>query len=689
MRRHITNSSALKFTQIHFENHLFAKFRQPLKYENPARVIGLVLIFVVFTLRLQAQRAQPGIHPNALDIATHTCAHSKQSAHQHSIRHKTAGVFSGAGRMFDLQAVNLRFDVQPDTAYIAGSASYTVVMREATSTLTLDCGQALSVDINSSNLCCLTHENDVVSVELTPPPALGDTVTFALQFEGNPEEQGFGTFVADTFRTGEPVLWTLSQPYGAREWWPTKQSLDDKIAHTTVQLVHPPNTRAIANGVRTLVDTTSTPWTTTWEHHYPIPAYLIAIAVGPYAEIVRQQPMADGGTMPITHFFNPIDSLAEANLYNQQVEMFRYFEDWFGPYPYREEQYGNVWTTRSGGMEHTTMSHVGVWSMPLFAHELAHQWFGNLVTNNSWQHIWLHEGFAVYATELMYRKLAPEWHPRYLKLEERSLQRGGRSGSIFARDTSSASATFSAQLRYRKPGLLLRELEYNIGFDTLMQVFRAFLHDPALEFGYAATADFQRHLEQTTGQDWTNWFDQWIYGYGLPTYELAYKQNDHQLQLTLKQTNSDSLNGNFIAQTLPVRILGRNRHGGIQQRDLRLQIDAPEAAFAIDWEGRVDSIQIDPEYWVITGQNRILNQSDTQWHPNIRPNPTTGLLTFDRLQGDESPIALRVMDATGKIVMTGRLPEGASSVQLSALSPGCIRLSSPMRKAGRRRKPLH
>ncbi len=404
----------------------------------------------------------------------------------------------------------------------------------------------------------------------------------------------------------------------------------------------------MAIGVRTDFDTKGTLWRSHWEHSYPVPAYLFAIAVGPYREITRTLELRDGALLPIQHFFNPIDTIPEGWLYNDQAQMFDSFEEWYGPYPFRDEQYGNVWTTRSGGMEHQTMSHVGVWNVALFAHELVHQWFGDKVTNGSWQHLWLHEGFAVYCTQLILFRQSPSFAGAFLRRDEDRLRNQARTGSVFARDTSDVFQLFSQALRYRKPGLLLRELEYRIGFDTLALAMRNFANDPDLAYGYATTDDFLRHVNLATGEDYTWWFDQHIYGYGLPFYRISYTDAPGGIRVTLEQSNTDP-RGGFKRQLLPLRLVGRNEEGAIVSKDARVDITALEQSLDIAFPGTLDSLVLDPEHWVVTDKPQILDLRASA-DLNVGPNPFQDELKVFFPQGRFESGALRVVDVSGREV---------------------------------------
>ncbi|MFW5659707.1 MAG: hypothetical protein ACOCZ8_07000, partial [Bacteroidota bacterium] len=200
---------------------------QRLMYETR----GLVLVLAACLCALHTFAQAPADHPSYTDyldpqLGAHVCAHTKQQYFQAT--HKTLGQFAAGGDMFDLIDAELAFTFERlDTNLIRGEAYYTVVMQRQTDTLSLDCGDDLrDFETLTPNVCCPNLERQVLRLQLNSPAEAGDTIRFGLRYTGTPPEQDLSTFVADSFRTGEPIIWTLSQPYGAREWWPTKQSLD-------------------------------------------------------------------------------------------------------------------------------------------------------------------------------------------------------------------------------------------------------------------------------------------------------------------------------------------------------------------------------------------------------------------------------------------------------------------------------
>jgi aminopeptidase N len=436
-------------------------------------------------------------------------------------------------------------------------------------------------------------------------------------------------------------------------------------------IVHTPEAyRVASNGL--LVEESGQGDTKTyhWQHRYPIPAYLIAVAVTNYAVYSDWVP-TDSDPIEVLNYVFPENLSSAQNQTEDIIEMMQLFNDLFGLYPFAEEKYGHAQFGWGGGMEHQTMSFMGGFSYGLQAHELAHQWFGNKVTCGSWEDIWLNEGFATYLTALTYEFLGNEQAWEDWKSSRINSVTSLNYGSVWVNDTTDVNRIFSGRLSYSKGALLLHMLRWTLGDEDFFQAARNYLNDPSLAFGYASTEDLQGHLEAQSGLDLETFFDDWFFGQGYPSYHLQWASEDDFLQLTVGQLTSHS-SVDFFEMPIPVYVSGEG-----QDTLLRLDHQYSGQFFWLELPFTVENVEFDPDSWILSKGNTIQEgtynrtvEPDLSNRINLFPNPTPGQLTVraDGLQIE----GVQVIDLSGQVLWTreGLTTKGVIELELEQLPAG-------------------
>ena len=563
---------------------------------------------------------------------------------------------------YDLKYHRMQWEVDPAKAQISGTVTTYFEALEDMSEITFDLAPNMSVSqvLQRGSQLEFVHTLEGLTIQLGQTQSSGRLDSLSIRYSGNPVSSGFGSFEIDTHGSqNTPVLWTLSEPYGAKGWWPCKQDLVDKIDSIDVYIRHPSAYKAASNGILIAERGLGTQVETHWRHRYPIPAYLIAIAVTNYS--VYSDPV-NNADYEVVNYVYP-ENLSTARIGTSVTPaIMELYNTLFGTYPFAREKYGHAEFGWGGGMEHTTMTFMGGWSRMLVAHELAHQWFGNKVTCGSWQDIWLNEGFATYLDGLVREDFdGEEAFTNWRKNLVQSIT-SSPGGSVFVTDTSSVSRIFDGRLSYRKGAMLLHMLRYKLGDDDFFTALRNYLDDPDLAYGYARTDDLQEHLEAVSNKDLGEFFQDWLYGQGYPVYEVIWHQNQENGTLRLQVNQEQSHPSvDFFEMPLPVTVGGP----GGESEMLRLEVSENGQLFHVQLPFEVVSVDIDPDAQLISRNNSAVLGVDEQTLQNdikVFPNPASSVLNI-RNSGSSVVKAITIYDILGKKVIEEKFPSGVIGIE--------------------------
>lgn len=565
---------------------------------------------------------------------------SEMMAHHGKLSFKTTGASSN----FDLIYHKIYWNIDPTIRYISGSvqshfipttANFDTVGFNLHDTLTVD-----SVLYHGSSIA-FSHNNHIVQAFLPNIVAQGTLDSITVYYQGTPSYSGHGSFEKDTTTYGAPIIWTLSEPYGASDWWPCVNNLQDKADSLDIFITTPYQYKAASNGNLVEVKTNVISSTYHWKHRHPIVTYLICLAVSDYNEFTHYVPLAND-SLPVLHYVYPQDSGLSHQYSQGIVPIMQIFDSIFEPYPFTGEKYGHCQFNWGGGMEHQTFSFMGGFHFELMAHEAAHQWFGNKVTCGSWEDIWLNEGFATYLTGIVYEHVANGQFWDIWKQNTLNHVVSEPDGSVFCDDTTDVSRIFDGRLSYNKGALVLHQLRWVIGDSAFFAACQNYLSDPNLSFNFANTAQLQSHFENTSGQNLQWYFNDWYYSEGYPSYKLNWSQVNDTVYITLNQNQSHP-SVNFYKMPVPVELYTTNTI-----TEARLDFTQQNQHFKVYASGNIDSVKIDPQLWLISGQNEHsvdLNENTKDNSFEVYPNPTKGKLF---IKSDLNIIHLNIYDLNGK-----------------------------------------
>ena len=525
---------------------------------------------------------------------------------------------------YDVKWYRCFWNIDPNIDSISGNV--TTLFQPVSAdidTLDFDLNQVLVVDsvIYHNNRVTWSHNSDLLTIHF--PSALShlavDSVT--VYYHGVPPENGFGSFVQGT-HSGAPVIWTLSEPYGARDWWPCKNGLTDKADSLDIFIRTSPSYKAASNGLLVSSAMQGPEIVYHWKHRYPIATYLICLGVTNYAVYNHQVPFG-GETLNVANYVYPEDSASAVGPTSQVIRMIQVYDSLFGIFPFQREKYGHAQFGWGGGMENQTMTFVTSFDFELLAHELGHQWFGDKVTCGSWSDIWLNEGFATYLSGLCYEFILPSFWERFRQARIKSII-SKPDGSVFCPDTTNIARLFDNRLSYAKGAMILHQLRWVIGDSAFFSGLRNYLDDAGLSYGFARTQNLKSHLESSSGQDLTWYFNDWFTGEGFPTYQVNWSQTNDTLAFTVNQTQSDP-SVSFFEMSIPLKFKNQTRDTLI-----RFFNSYSGQAFNVMIPFAVDSVIFDPDYQLITGNHAFTDIGEHTMNNNFEvfPNPGSDQINF-------------------------------------------------------------
>ena len=524
----------------------------------------------------------------------------------------------------------------------------------------LDLQNSLTVDsvlLNNKKLVFI-HDNAKLNIKLGQTYSNGEKFSVKIYYQGVPGATGFGSFIFGQHNNGDPSIWSLSEPYGASDWWPCKDTPGDKADSSDVWITCDGALTGVSNG--TLISVDENPdgtKTYKWKNQYPIAQYLISVAISNYRKYVTYFHYAVNDSMPIENFVYPeYFNTAKADI-DKTANMLKIFSDRFGLYPFIKEKYGQVQFGWGGGMEHQTITSLGGFGEDIQAHELAHQWFGDKVTCADWNDIWLNEGFATYSEAVYFEATGGEG--AYGNMISNDMNNAKNAiGSVYVNDISSIAQIFDSDRSYAKGAVVLHMLRGIVGDSTFFKILRTYLVDPKLSYNVATTGDFQRVAESVYGSSLDYFFKEWIYGQNFPSYTVTWSNEDagnniYNISLNIYQAN----NGDPVFFTMPIKI---KISTSIKDTVVTVFNDKMDQTFNFSVEGKPTDLIFDP-YNQILKQVAILDSIDLtkpqsfdllQNYPNPFNPGTKILFSIPVTKKGFVPVKLQVYNSLGQLVKT-------------------------------------
>ncbi len=514
---------------------------------------------------------------------------------------------------FDVQHYVLRASFDRAKKRVDGET--TVILRPLKSgfrTVELDSVDILyrSITLDGSDTALgYTASKGKVVVSLDKDYGPEDTVSLRFRYSAAPKK---GVYFQEASNRTESVqrpaqIWTQGEPDEARHWFPSFDFPSDK-ATTEQYLTVEKGETVIGNG-ELLGKTENADGTVTWHFKMPVPhsTYLVSFVIGRYEKIEDKY-----RDIPLGYYVYAGKENTGKNAYGETKKIFEVFEDLTGvPYPYNKYDQTIVANFQFGGMENitaTTMADTEIFFadfefgkgpvMDLVAHELAHSWFGNLVTCKNWAELWLNEGFATYM-EAAFREKA-FGRGDYLRkirsdaasfLVDDTINRR-RHALYNQRDGDVDSLFDNAATTYNKGGAVVHTLREQVGTATFWKGINIYLNRH--KFASVESTDLKKAMEEASGQDLGWFFEQWVYGAGAPNLNVrqVFSRRAKTLTVTFSQTQlTDTITPSVFR--LPLEIKIKKASGEVI--DQKIDITKRIQAFTFKLDAKPADLEIDPE----------------------------------------------------------------------------------------------
>jgi aminopeptidase N len=434
-----------------------------------------------------------------------------------------------------------------------------------------------------------THSDGLLTVDLGRAYATDEAVDLTAWYHGWPGPGAFGTAFASTSRYSRPLLWTLSEPYSARAWWPCKDHPVDKADSVSVRVTVPSGMRTVGNGTLAESSDDGVVAVTRWVERHPIATYLVSLASYPYAVIHDTYTPLAGGSMPVACYLFPEDSAWASAACLKLKDQIAVYAARFGEYPFVDEKFGEAEFTWGGGMENQTITSLGnPASEMVAAHELTHEWWGDWVTCRDFHHIWLNEGFATWG-EALWNEATGGSSAYHATLAN---YRYFGPGTIHVPDPTDASRIFDWWLTYSKASWVPHMLRHVLGDSLCFAALREYGARHA--YGTATTEDLQAVCEEVSGRSLGKFFQQWIYGERYPEYGFDWTAEavagGWDVTVYLQQLQAWQL----FWMPVDVRI-----HTTTGARTFVAWDSLASQPFTFHVTGEPESVQVDPDEWIL------------------------------------------------------------------------------------------
>jgi aminopeptidase N len=510
---------------------------------------------------------------------------SNLSAQNHHLRHESLDVLS----------YRFELDLNDSTDVLAAIADIKMGFLKETDHFYLDLiydpadnsGMKVQKVSENGKAIVFLQENNQVFLQIAPARK-GEQRNYRIIYRGIPAD---GLIISEN-KFGDRTFFGDNWPNRGRHWLPTVDHPSDKALVEFV--VHAPDHYGVVS-VGTLKEEERKEGRVAshWLTSYPLSTKMMVVGLSPFA--VQYLESASG--IPVSSWVYPQNKEEGFLDYSMATKPLDFFETYLGPYPFRK--LANVQSkTVYGGMENASCIFYHERSVSgkqrienLLAHEIAHQWFGDAVSEQDWHHIWLSEGFATYLTDLYIENT----HGRKAFVASMQDERGQVLRFAKRRLAPVVDTTLPVSTRllnknsYEKGGWVLHMLRHDMGDEKFRLCLQTFFEK--YKYDNVLTEDFLQVVDSVSGREYEDFFRQWLHTAGHPVLSVEWKQKRRKLELTFRQHQEQHV----FRFPMDIKILGKKGQNLLEQ----VEINSRDQQLILELPFKAKEVIIDPDTWLL------------------------------------------------------------------------------------------
>ena len=498
-------------------------------------------------------------------------------------------------KFIDVTDYSFHIELNDTTDIISGEAKITFILLQKTDTVYFDLagikhsGRGMFIDSlwDGNESVNFIHSGDKIRI-----PASGITpntdINYRIKYHGIPAD---GLIISKN-KFGDRTFFGDNWPDRAHQWLPCVDHPSDK-AKLEFTVVAPSHYQVIANGSCIGESVTNGVLTSHWKTNVPLSTKIMVIGVARFAK----QDLASVSGVTVSTWVYPQNKKEGFGDYAAAIKPMVYFTHLIDAFPF--SKLANVQsTTRYGGMENASCIFYDENSVTgmgraerLMAHEIAHQWLGDAVSEIDWYHIWLSEGFATYLTDMyIEQNYGRAAFLNHMNTEEKEVFNFEHEHLRPIIDTTlSISSDLLSPNTYQKASWGLHMLRKELGDSMFIKCLRTFYRE--YKFKNAITNDFRNVVEKLSGRDFSQFFEQWFYKPGHPVLNINWTYQDHNLCINLNQVQDNTI----FKFPLELKIINKNSSSS----QVRVNVSSVAQKYTLNYIGNPIEIIPDPGNWLL------------------------------------------------------------------------------------------